>query len=72
MCSIKKKIIRINGATYFYKAPFTVLSLLDYLGFKTNLIVIDYNGTILQKESWHQTNLKSEDNLEILTVAGGG
>lgn len=43
-----------------------------YLNFNTNLIVIDYNGSILQKEFWHKTNIKPNDNIEILTIAGGG
>ena len=68
----KKKTAIINGKTYKYTGSFTILSLLEYLGFKTNLIVIDYNGTILQKEFWSHTALKQNDNLEILTVAGGG
>ena len=67
-----KNTLMINGQIYKYNAPFTVLSLLTYLGFKVNLIVVDYNGVILQKEFWNLTNLKNNDKLEILTVAGGG
>ena len=66
------KLLTINGKRYKYKYSFTVLSLLTYLGFKTDLIVVDYNGTILQKEFWPQTRINSNDMLEILTVAGGG
>ena len=55
-----------------YEISFTISSLLLYLGFKTDLIVVDYNGTILQKEFWHNTQLKTNDNIEILTIAGGG
>ena len=36
------------------------------------LIVVDYNGVILQKEFWSKTTLKANDSLEILTIAGGG
>lgn len=67
-----KKFVIINGETYKYFTTFTVLSLLKYLGFKKNLIVIDYNGTILQKEFWSNTFLCPNDKIEILTVAGGG
>ena len=70
--SVSKKKLKINGALYKFDSHFTVFSLLDYLGFNTELIVIDYNGSILPKEFWGQTPLKSNDNLEILTVAGGG
>ena len=64
--------LAINGVNYRFSGSFTVLSLLKYLGFNTTLIVIDFNGTILSKEFWSQTQLKSNDNLEILTLAGGG
>ena len=70
--ALSKKTLMINGQTYKYNASFTVLSLLTYLGFKVNLIVVDYNGVVLQKEFWPITNLKNNDKLEILTVAGGG
>ena len=67
-----KKVLVLNGEIYKYYTTFNVLSLLNYLGFKTELVVIDHNGTILQKEFWSNTKLKNNDTLEILTVAGGG
>ena len=67
-----KKVLVLNGEIYTYYTTFNVLSLLNYLGFKTDLVVIDHNGTILQKEFWPNTKLKNNDTLEILTVAGGG
>jgi len=66
------KTFQINGQTYKYKGLFTISFLLSYLGFKLNLIVIDYNGTILQKDIWPKTFLKPHDKVEILTIAGGG
>ena len=71
MLKLSPSII-INGEPYMLKAFFTVSSLLEYLGFNSNLIVVDYNGTILQKELWVQTQLNSNDTIEILTIAGGG
>ena len=65
-------ILTINGENYKYTASFTIFSLLEYLGFNVDLIVVDYNGMILQKEFWPNTKLKDNDSLEILTVAGGG
>jgi thiamine biosynthesis protein ThiS len=42
------------------------------LGFNQNVIVLDYNGTILEKNRWKQTYLQNKDYLEILSIAGGG
>jgi sulfur carrier protein len=66
------KSLIINGEMYTFQVQFTVDSLLVYLGFNLDLIVIDYNGTVLQKEFWKQTYLNANDTIEILTVAGGG
>ena len=62
----------VNGLKYEYQPPMNVLNLLQYFGFNTNIIVVDYNGTILSKSRWQKTNLKQNDSLEILTIAGGG
>ena len=71
-CLPSNKIININGIKYLFNLKFTVLELIDYLGFNKNVIVIDYNGIILEKRNWGQTTLKSKDSLEILSIAGGG
>jgi thiamine biosynthesis protein ThiS len=48
------------------------MDLLSYLGFNKNVVVIDYNGSILEKLSWDKTLLCHNDSLEILSIAGGG
>jgi sulfur carrier protein len=70
--SISKDSLTINGEVYNYTFKFTVVSLLEYLGFKTDVLVVDYNGTILPREFWSQTEIKNKDTIELLTVAGGG
>ena len=45
---------------------------MNYLGFNKNVIVIDYNGTVLEKNLWEETYLNNNDCLEILSIAGGG
>lgn len=70
--SFSQETLIINGESYLFEPGFTVFSILNYLGFNLGLIVVDYNGVILQKEFWSKTTLKANDSLEILTVAGGG
>ena len=65
-------VLNINGANYIFNSTLTILTLMNYLGFNKNVIVIDYNGIILDKNLWDQTYLKNEDCLEILSIAGGG
>lgn len=67
-----RKYIDINGEKYCFECNFTISSLLDYLRFNKALIVLDYNGSILQKEFWSRIKIKNNDRIEILTIAGGG
>jgi thiamine biosynthesis protein ThiS len=64
--------LTLNGLTYISIMPITILDLLDYLGFNKAVIVIDYNGFILEKNAWDKTLIKNDDALEILSIAGGG
>ena len=66
------KNLNINGLDYVFKVELTINQLMDYLGFNKNVIVIDYNGFILDKTLWAKINLKNKDRLEILSIAGGG
>ena len=68
----ENKILNINGSRYLFNPGFTILNLIEYLGFNKNVIVIDYNGIVLGKDCWEKTFLKSKDSLEILSIAGGG
>ena len=66
------KILKINGFKCFFQEPYSVLELTNYMGFNKNVIVVDYNGYILEVTSWAKTSLKHNDCLEILSMAGGG
>ena len=66
--------LKINGSFYLcnFSTAYTVLDLLTYLGFNKNVVVIDYNGSILEKVRWSKVQLQHNDSLEILSIAGGG
>ena len=68
----QNKILNINGSNYIFCYVLTVLELINYLGFNRNVIVIDYNGVVLEKKNWKKTYLNNKDSLEILSIAGGG
>ena len=67
-----KNLLKINGSDYLFTKSLTILELMEYLGFNKRVIVIDYNGTILDKTLWKKISLKNMDCLEILSIAGGG
>ena len=64
-----EKRILVNGSPYAYKSPMSAYELIEYLGFNINLILLDYNGLILQKdlESGFPSILKSRSILKLIT-----
>ena len=45
---------------------------LDYMGYKPNTIVVELNYLIINSIKWGQVKLKDGDNLEIVSIVGGG
>jgi sulfur carrier protein len=68
----KLALLKINGQKYKFRQPLSISELITYLGFNKQIIVVDYNKTVLPKEYWITTSIKNNDAIEILTIAGGG
>ena len=45
---------------------------LDYMGYKPNTIVVELNNSIINSLKWGKVKLKDGDNLEIVSIVGGG
>ena len=58
-----KKIFSINSSNYIFESTITLMELLNYLGFNENVIVIDYNGLILEKKLWKKTYLRGKTRI---------
>ena len=46
--------------------------LLEGLGFKPQLVVVELNGKIINPKDWISTKIKNGDCLEVVTIVGGG
>ena len=46
--------------------------LLEHLGFKPQLVVVELNGAIINPKDWISTKIKNGDCLEVVTIVGGG
>ena len=46
--------------------------LLENLGYKPQLVVVELNGEIINPKFWISTKIKNGDSLEIVTIVGGG
>ena len=67
--------IKINGEVKtiekFNKEVFLEV-LLEHLGYKPQLVVVELNGLIVNPKDWISTKIKNGDCLEVVTIVGGG
>ena len=45
---------------------------LNNMGYKSNTIVVELNNLIINSMKWEKVKLKDGDNLEIVSIVGGG
>ena len=45
---------------------------LNLMGYKPNTIVVELNNLIINSIKWEKIKLKDGDNLEIVSIVGGG
>ena len=67
--------IKVNGEEKKIKIDKenALLSKALYLmGYKPNTIVVELNNLIINSMKWEKVKLKDGDNLEIVSIVGGG
>ena len=65
-------ILKLNGLNYLVQQAILLSDLLEFLDIDTNGIAIEYNRLILTEKQYYQTLLKSNDQIEIVSIVGGG
>ncbi len=45
---------------------------LNLMGYKSNTIIVELNNLIINSTKWGEVQLKDGDNLEIVSIVGGG
>lgn len=69
---IDKITLQVNGEPRTCAAQTPLPDLLQQLGFNPRLVAVEYNGEILHRQHWQTTQIQPNDNLEIVTIVGGG
>ena len=64
--------IQLNGKKITIKPNISVFDLLKKYKLINKKIAIEYNGKILQKNSFKKKLLKNNDKIEIVHFIGGG
>ena len=45
---------------------------LNSMGYKQNTVVVELNNLIVNSNKWKEVTIKEGDNLEIVSIVGGG
>jgi thiamine biosynthesis protein ThiS len=64
--------ITLNEQQYYITNSIPLIDLLLYLNYNLDLIVLEYNKRIIPKVKWPTILLMSNDQIEIITIVGGG
>lgn len=70
MTNIKNFLL--NGQTYYTKHDLTLFDLIHYFNYKNSLLVLEYNNLICNQKNWKEILIKNYDQIEIVTIVGGG
>lgn len=64
--------LQLNGDPIRCPAGLSLLQLLEHLGYRPQLVVVEFNGTILARSQWEGQIVVESDQLEVVTIVGGG
>ena len=65
--------LQVNGTERTLDAdPATLATVVERLGHHPKLVVVEFNGLILTPERWGDQSVQNGDNIEIVTIVGGG
>ena len=64
--------VTINGEKRSVKGGLNVAQLLDELGVRQHILIVELNGEIVRRESFDEALVEDGDILELIRVAGGG
>jgi sulfur carrier protein len=64
--------IRLNGEAVTCPAGLSLTQLLEHLGYRPQLVVVEFNGEILGRAHWSEQPVREADGIEVVTIVGGG
>lgn len=64
--------LQVNGEPQTCSEKTNLPKMLEQLGLNPRLVAVEYNGEILHRQYWQETELQEGDRLEIVTIVGGG
>ena len=62
----------LNNEKYITEQQINLEDLITYFDYNESLLVLEYNQVIFDKSHWKETFIKDLDEIEIVTIVGGG
>jgi len=70
MKQVKKFLL--NNEKYVTNSNISLYDLIKYFDYNESLLVLEYNQVIFNKTYWKNTFIQDLDEIEIVTIVGGG
>tara|TARA_B100000900_G_C19936294_1_gene455680 strand:+ start:41 stop:247 length:207 start_codon:yes stop_codon:yes gene_type:complete len=66
--------IRVNGEERLIQShkSISLSAAVKLLGYSSNTVVVEVNKLIINSGEWEEKYIKNGDNLEIVSIVGGG
>ena len=64
--------IQVNGEPRLCPDGLSLDRVLEALGYRPQLVVVEFNGEILPRQRWSEQPVVESDVLEVVTIVGGG
>ena len=66
--------IRVNGEERLIQSngSISLNETMRLLGYSSNTVVVELNKLIINSDEWNNEYIKDGDNLEIVSIVGGG
>jgi len=64
--------IQVNGEARRCPGGLSLDRALEALGYRPQLVVVEFNGAILPRQRWPEQLVVESDVLEVVTIVGGG
>nr|YP_009394435.1 thiamin biosynthesis protein S [Leptosiphonia brodiei]ARW62997.1 thiamin biosynthesis protein S [Leptosiphonia brodiei] len=64
--------IFINGSPFNCDSSMSLNDILNYLDININLVIIEYNHSIVEKQNFNSLYFRNNDSIEVISIVGGG
>jgi thiamine biosynthesis protein ThiS len=68
----ERKKFFLNGEEFFIDKVLNLVDIIQYFNYNSSLLVLEYNNFICPRKNWNTIFINDKDQIEIVTIVGGG